>query len=342
MKDMLKLGSILFVICAIAALALSVTNNITQPIIEERNIQANNESRKEVLSEADEFKLVDNLSNDLVKEVYEGLKGKDVVGYTIKTTPKGYGGPVEVMVGISSDGNVTGIKIGNHSETPGLGSKASESPFKDQFNDKEANNPLMVVKGNATAENNIVAISGATITSNAVTTGVNAAMNIYKEELAGSEKDKETVANKDVHPREQIFKDTNLNEIEHNLEEAIVAIHEVMSGDEHIGYVFETEVDGFDSKAEVIIGITLDGKIHGIELGENTRKNQYLSSTFDTGLKHQIEGKAITNEFEVAEQPSKEHEIQVVSGATITCNSVVNGLNTAIDAFNQITGKVGI
>lgn len=181
MKDILKLGSILFVICAIAALALGITNNITQPVIEERNIQANNESRKEVLSEADEFKLIESLNNDIVEEVYEGLKGEEVVGYTIKTLPKGYGGSVEVMVGITSEGKVNGIKIGNHSETPGLGSKAAETPFKNQFNGKDCKNSLNVVKGSSSSENDIVAISGATITSNAVTAGVNAAMDMFNE-----------------------------------------------------------------------------------------------------------------------------------------------------------------
>ena len=56
MKDILKLGITLFAICAVAALVLGVTNNITAPVIEERNIQASNEARKIVLSEADEFK----------------------------------------------------------------------------------------------------------------------------------------------------------------------------------------------------------------------------------------------------------------------------------------------
>ena len=338
MKDILRLGSTLFAICAIAALALGVTDNITKPIIEERNIQANNESRKEVLSSAEEFKIVEDTSNDLVKEVYEGLKSGKVVGYTIKTSPKGYGGPIEVMVGISSEGNITGIKIGNHSETPGLGSKASEPRFKDQFNNKSVDNPLIVVKGSASSDNNIVAISGATITSNAVTTGVNAAMNIYKEVLSGEES-KETLANSNVNPREKIFKDANLKEIQNNLDETVIATYEVLSGGENIGYIIETKVDGFDSKSEVIVGITLDGKIKGIELGENTRKNQYFSSTFDTGLKHQIDGKVIGNKFKISDSPSRDNEIQVVSGATITCNSVINGLNTAINAFNQISGK---
>lgn len=181
MKDILRLGGILFAICAIAALALGITNNITTPIIEERNIQANNALRQEVLSDAQEFKLIEDRSNDIVSEVYEGLKNNQIVGYTIKSLPKGYGGTIEVMVGISIEGNITGVKIGNNSETPGLGSKATEAFFRNQFNNKNISTPLTVVKGSTSDESNIVAISGATITSNAVTTGVNAAMDMYKE-----------------------------------------------------------------------------------------------------------------------------------------------------------------
>ncbi|WP_250673761.1 RnfABCDGE type electron transport complex subunit G [Paraclostridium ghonii] len=183
MKDIFRLGIILFVICAVASLMLSLTNNITAPVIEQRNIQANNESRQEVLQDAKEFKEVTNVKGDLVEEIYQGEKDGEVVGYTIKTAPRGYGGNVEVMVGISSDGKISGVKIGNHSETPGLGSKAAEPAFKDQYNGKSVETSLNVVKGNASNENDIVAISGATITSKAVTAGVNAAMDVYKQKL---------------------------------------------------------------------------------------------------------------------------------------------------------------
>lgn len=183
MKDIFRLGAILFVICAVASLMLSVTNNITAPVIEQRNIQANNESRQEVLKVAEEFNEVKDVKGDLIEEVYQGTKGGEVVGYTIKTTPKGYGGKVEVMVGISNDGKISGVKIGNHSETPGLGSKSADPSFKDQYNGKSTKTPLNVVKGNASNENDIVAISGATITSKAVTAGVNAAMDVYEQKL---------------------------------------------------------------------------------------------------------------------------------------------------------------
>jgi tRNA(Arg) A34 adenosine deaminase TadA len=79
MKDILKLGVTLFAICAVAALVLGVTNNITAPVIEERNIQASNKARKIVLPEADDFKKLDGMNSDMILEVYEGIKDGKVI-----------------------------------------------------------------------------------------------------------------------------------------------------------------------------------------------------------------------------------------------------------------------
>lgn len=183
MNSILKLGLNLLIICAVAAGLLAGTNQLTEPIIAQRNEQANNEARKMVLPDANNFELID--PNDYGKngevetvEVYKGLKDSNIAGYTIKVLPSGYGGEIELMVGIKSDGTISGVNIGNMTETPGLGAKAKEEAFYGQYAGKPADE-LSVVKSGPVGETEIQAISGATITSTAVTTGVNAAVEVY-------------------------------------------------------------------------------------------------------------------------------------------------------------------
>lgn len=187
MNNIIKLGLNLFAICAVAALLLGATNSITSPVINQRNIKADNQSRQMVLPDAQEFSEVDSSNYEnidgMVSEVYEGKNESDIVGYTVKVLPKGYGGEIELIVGISSDGNITGINIGNMSETPGLGAKAKESDFQGQFTGKPASD-LTLVKGSVSSDDEVSAISGATITSTAVTDGVNVAIELFNNSLS--------------------------------------------------------------------------------------------------------------------------------------------------------------
>ena len=92
MNSIVKLGLNLFAICAVAALLLGVTNQVTAPVIAERNVQANNESRQIVLPDANEFTQVSDSEYEnidgIVSEVYEGKNGSETVGYTVKVLPK--------------------------------------------------------------------------------------------------------------------------------------------------------------------------------------------------------------------------------------------------------------
>ena len=182
MNSIVKLGLNLFIICAVAALLLGITNQVTEPVIANRNIQSNNESRQIVLPDANEFILVsdDEYKNidGIISEVYEGKNGSETIGYTIKVIPKGYGGPIELIVGILNDGTISAINIGSMSETPGLGAKSTDPAFNGQYKGKEAKE-IEVVKSGTPGDNQIKAISGATITSKAVTSGVNDAIKVF-------------------------------------------------------------------------------------------------------------------------------------------------------------------
>lgn len=188
-KDMFKLGLNLLIISAVAALLLALTNSVTASTIAQRNEQANAEARKLVLESAQDFEQVKDVKTDNSKgvEVSEIYEAKDVsgntVGYTLKVLPSGYGGTIELMVGIdSAKGQVSGINVVSNSETAGLGAKATNPEFSDQYKGKPLEE-LSVLKNGTPGDTEIKAISGATITSTAVTNGVDAAIEVYNNSL---------------------------------------------------------------------------------------------------------------------------------------------------------------
>jgi Na+-translocating ferredoxin:NAD+ oxidoreductase subunit G len=104
----------------------------------------------------------------------------NVIGYCLLVTnSKGYGGDITFAMGISKDGTIQGISFTTLSESPGLGMEAEKSKFKDQFVGIKADE-VTYSKTGASAENEIDAISGATITTRAVTNGVNAGIAFAK------------------------------------------------------------------------------------------------------------------------------------------------------------------
>lgn len=188
-KDMFKLGLNLLIISAVAALLLALTNSVTASTIAQRNEQANAEARKLVLESAQDFEQVkdaktDNSKGVKVSEIYEAKDASgNTVGYTLKVLPSGYGGTIELMVGIdSAKGQVSGINVVSNSETAGLGAKSTDPEFSDQYKGKPLEE-LSVLKNGTPGDTEIKAISGATITSTAVTNGVDAAIEVYNNSL---------------------------------------------------------------------------------------------------------------------------------------------------------------
>lgn len=189
MKDAL----ILFAITLISGIALGGVYEVTKEPIKQATIAANNKTYKEVFAEAESFEEDPTLA-DKIAACNEELAGKDfgnvgvqtvlnakdgggsTVGYVINTySNDSYGGLIEISVGLKADGSITSIGFRSTSDTPGLGLKAKEAPFKDQYNGKTAE-ALTVTKSGNVGDTEINAISGATITSDATTNAVNAAL----------------------------------------------------------------------------------------------------------------------------------------------------------------------
>lgn len=172
--EILRVGIILFAITAVAALILAYVNSVTLPIISEQETLKMQDAMTEVLPDADEF---EEIPIELTQESDLTKIFKADAGYVVFAAPKGYGGEITMAIGIDNEFKITGLSIISQSETAGLGAKCTEKAWQDQFIGKTEN--ITVAKGGA-KDNQIDAISSATITSKAVTRAVNEAITAAK------------------------------------------------------------------------------------------------------------------------------------------------------------------
>ena len=179
-KEILVPTISLFLISAIVTLLLAVTNSVTAPKIEQLQIEIANRTKAEVLSVATSFSEEKTVElNKVTYTYYEGYDdSKNVVGYVFTTSAKGYGGDIVTMVGVKADGVVSGLDFLSISETAGLGMNADSEDFKSQFVGKSG---VIGVNKTTSSDNEIQALTGATITSKAVTEAVNIALELYEE-----------------------------------------------------------------------------------------------------------------------------------------------------------------
>ena len=163
--------------CLVSALLLAVFNMITEGPIAENALRSAQETRSRLLSDAATFEQIELEEGSAMDSCYEGFDANgESVGYVVETTVGGYAGEIVVTVGLDADNVITGINVGgdNFSETAGLGAKAKEASFTDQFVGESV--PLTLAKGTTGLQDGVIdAISGATITSTAVNGGVNSA-----------------------------------------------------------------------------------------------------------------------------------------------------------------------
>lgn len=182
-KETLTLMWKLGVICIVVAGLLAWINSMTAPVIEKNESETFEQSLSEVLTGADDFQKVDidfEPSETGVK-LDSFYKAGDN-GFVVTTVcSEGYGGDIKVMVGVNPDKTINRIKIMSLSETAGLGAKANTEEFMNQYNGLKAGIGVEKNGGGNHDNNTISAISGATITSKAVTKAVNCALQVVDE-----------------------------------------------------------------------------------------------------------------------------------------------------------------
>lgn len=183
MRDIIKSGFILFIISVIVALALATTYSVTKNIIGERKLERAREARVQAMPNAENFEEIENIdfSVGVVKAVYSGVVGDNIVGRVFEVEGNGYGGLVQVTVGIDDEGRITGVIIGENNETPGLGDKVTKEEFLNQFKDISSKQPLKAVKNPSAKEEEIHIATGATVSTEAIVDAVQTAVDVNNE-----------------------------------------------------------------------------------------------------------------------------------------------------------------
>lgn len=343
---------VLLIVSVIAVALLATVNQFTRGPIAQAEIDARAAAYKVVYPSAENFaeiedteKLIEQSADVLAKAGLEGCKINDVlavtdkagktVGYVISSTsPSGYGGDVQVAIGISA-GKLTGFDVIDHKETPGFGAKCEEDTFKSQFAGKAAKT-LAFTKSGAKSDTEFDAVSGATITSNAIQDALNAAITFYQANFGGG-----VEAVEEVDPMEKAYEGVNLDALTDvdvvetsNDDYTVDAVSKTEDG----GYIISvTAHNGYDGDLQIAIGIDANSIIKGYGvlmcnetkgLGSQCTKDEYGAQF--VGLK------AETVSFVKGGGANKDNnEIDAIASATITTNATITAVNGAIEYYNN-------
>lgn len=199
MPSTVRLIVALTITCAISALALSVIHGLTEEPIEEQKRLATMRAVQEVLPPFDNDPARETVMITLEEDeagardtvtVYLGTLEGAVSGVAFQTFGEGYGGFIDIMLGIDLEGKISGVKILEHEETPGLGAKIEEPAFREQFKGKSLENSVLV-SGNLAVTNDggdLDALTGATISPRGVAQAASAGLKIFdrhRQEILG-------------------------------------------------------------------------------------------------------------------------------------------------------------
>lgn len=213
MRSTARLIFALTITCLVSALALAAIHGLTEEPIQEQKRLATMRAVQEALPPFDNDPVADTcqiiLDEDEVGAqkaltVYLGRKGNEITGVAFPVFGEGYGGLIHIMVGINLQGEISGVKVLEHLETPGLGAKIEESSFTDQFKGRSLENSALV-NGNLAVKKDggdLDALTGATISPRGVAIAASSGLKIFQRhgtQILGMPQERDTTtATQDV------------------------------------------------------------------------------------------------------------------------------------------------
>ena len=301
-------------ICLVVSVLLAGVYTITLPIITERAAAAAENAKAVVLPDGTSFAAYEGTLVEGVSEVHIAENGAGIV---CVTNTKGFGGGVELMVGINNKKEVTGIQVMNHAETPGVGTNALTDEYIAKFTG--------VTSGDA-----VDAFSGATFTSKAVKSAVDAAILQYDVTQGASYEAPVTLSEDELIDQVAAGMLGTYEELSGvELQEGVLRI---FKGPEDKGYAMLVEGEGHYpmDKFRLMVGIGAGGEVTGVVTIYQNETPGFGYEILDEGeyFKQFIGATAITRKSN-----GEGTKIDTVSGATETSVGVYNAVKAAINQF---------
>jgi len=335
-KDLFAPTIVLLVICLIATALLTGTYQVTKPIIEQRALEAAGSTRGEVLPEGDVFLPMEDVT--LVEGATEVYQAENGAGLVITAGANGFGGVVEIMTGINADGEITGVKVLNHSETPNLGTNAMTEEHLSQFIGASA------ITNKSGGEGTMIdAYSGATISSTAVFDAVNTALLQFAVANGASYE-----APVELSPEEQFAQMQALAlpagdtfekldvELYAGTSDNALEVYKAANG---AGIVVYTSGEGYAASnggapIKALVGIDASGAVTGIQFVEHSETAGLGTKAMEEDYINQFIGAtAITRK-----SSGEGTKIDTISGATFSSVGVYDCVKAAIKQYELMGG----
>lgn len=312
MNQIVKAVIVLTLICVVVAALLGGTYTVTEPLIAAARLESRNAAMREVLPGASDFTEIPFTEMENIESAFQD---KDGTGYVFTVLDKGYGGKLSVMVGISQDGEITGSKLMNNSETPGLGAKVGKAKYADQYIGKDEGGIAQVD-----------AVVGATISSTAYARCVNNAFKAFGRVTnpEGGADEQAQQAEADLLAMQEVLPDAAaFEELDISAMEGITAAAKDSGGN---GYAFKAQAQGFAGPINVMVGIDASGNITAVKLMENDETENYGAKAGEPEYTGQYKGKD-AGTFQT---------VDAVAGATKTSNAFQECVKAAFAAFESL------
>lgn len=311
--DFVKPVVVLGTIAAVTSALLAVTNSVTAPVIAENTARIADETRKALLPAAAGFaEVVPETETDGVTDIYEATDG---TGYVVSAEAAGYGGQVPVMVAFDADGNIAAVRFLSNSETPGLGQKVRDEDFGAQF----AGMPAAAI-----GLSDIDGIAGATISSGAAVSAVNAAITAYSAEAGVEQIDLAAMTPEEV--RDYVLPEAG-GFTEQSTDAGVDGVDAVWYKGERYGAVVYASVPGFYGEKKpltAVVGFDDDGVITGVWFDASNETDGVGSQV---GASQSFAGQFVGG---------TSAEVDAIAGATVSSTAAMDAVDRAIAGHSAL------